>query len=193
MATEDQQHHDKDILPEEQPQQSTEGQPPVDEAAIAAEEIRAADSEPTLQAEVDSLKEKLLLAHAEMQNLRRRADRDVENAHKFALDKFVGDLVPVVDNLERAVAAIDRSDDTFATLAEGVDLTLKNLLDVLRRFNVERIDPKDQLFNPELHEAVATAPIPGVAANTVIDVLQKGYLLNGRLVRPAMVVVAKGA
>ncbi|MGD9661574.1 MAG: nucleotide exchange factor GrpE [Porticoccaceae bacterium] len=159
----------------------------------AGDEVGAAaqPSVEELQAEVASLKEQLLLVHADMQNLRRRAERDVENAHKYALDKFVGDLVAVVDNLERATAAIDPDIQEMTALGEGVQLTLKNFLDVLRRFNVEQVDPKGEPFDPDKHQAMTMVPNPELAPNTVMDVFQKGYLLNGRLVRPAMVVVSK--
>lgn len=146
-----------------------------------------------LQAEVRELKEKLLMAHADMQNVRRRSERDVENAHKYALEKFVAELLPVVDNLERATAAIDSGSEAFAAVTEGIELTLKNLLDVLARFNVEQLNPKGEAFNPDHHEAMAMVPQPDAKPNTIIEVYQKGYLLNGRLVRPAMVVVAQAA
>jgi Molecular chaperone GrpE (heat shock protein) len=144
-----------------------------------------------LQAEVASLKEEVLRTHADMQNLRRRVERDVENAHKYALDKFVGDLLSVVDNLERATSSIDPEEEATKAVGEGVELTLKSFLDVLRRFNVEQLDPKGETFNPDQHQAMTMVPNPDVAPNTVLDVFQKGYLLNGRLVRPAMVVVSK--
>ncbi|MEA3298983.1 MAG: nucleotide exchange factor GrpE [Pseudomonadota bacterium] len=183
MST-DQHPHDHDLVPEP-PEAGADPSASTDDA-VEAPADGATDSD-----EVAALREKLLLAHADMQNLRRRVERDVENAHKFALEKFVGDLVPVVDNLERALATVDRANDATAAVAEGVELTLKSFLDVLRRFNVEQLDPKGEPFNPERHEAMAMVPNPEVAANTVIEVFQKGYLLNGRLVRPAMVVVAR--
>lgn len=141
-----------------------------------------------LQQDLDQAREDLLRAQAEMQNLHRRAERDVENAHKYALDKFVGELLPVVDNLERALAVDSENHDA---VREGIELTLKSFLDVLKRFNVEPVDPHGQPFNPELHQAMSTLPNPDVEPNTVMEVFQKGYTLNGRLVRPAMVVVAK--
>ena len=185
MSTE-QHPHDHDLVPEPS-EPGAESSASADEAVESpAQEASDAGNE-----EVAALREKLLLAHADMQNLRRRVERDVENAHKFALEKFVGDLVPVVDNLERALATVDRDNDATAPVAEGIELTLKSFLDVLRRFNVEQLDPKGEHFNPERHEAMAMVPNPEVAANTVIEVFQKGNLLNGRLVRPAMVVVAR--
>lgn len=146
-----------------------------------------------LQSEIASLKEEVLRTHADMQNLRRRVERDVENAHKYALDKFVGDLLSVVDNLERATSSIDPEEEATKAVGEGVELTLKSFLDVLRRFNVEQLDPKGEAFNPDQHQAMTMVPNPDVAPNTVLDVFQKGYLLNGRLVRPAMVVVSKAS
>lgn len=185
MST-DQQQDDNDLKPAQQPGEApetdletTDGQAVPAEAGSAGEE------------ELEALREKLLLAHADMQNVRRRAERDVEQARKFALEKLVGDLVPVVDNLERALASADRDNDASQGLIEGVELTLKGFLEVLRRFNVEQLEPKGEPFNPEHHEAMAAVPSADAAPNTVIDVFQKGYLLNGRLVRPAMVVVAR--
>lgn len=145
----------------------------------------------SLENEIAALKEELLRNHADMQNLRRRVDRDVENAHKYALEKFAGEMLSVVDNLERATATIDKENQQLSAVGEGVELTLKGLLDVLARFKIEQVNPAGQPFDPDKHQAVATVPNPAVAANTVMEVFQKGYLLNGRLLRPAMVVVAK--
>lgn len=146
-----------------------------------------------LQSELAAAKDQALRTQAEMQNLRRRVERDVENAHKYALEKFVGELLPVVDNLERAIQTMDGNNDDIKAISEGVELTLKSFQDVLVRFKVEAIDPKGQVFDPELHQAMSLLEVPGETPNTVIDVFQKGYTLNGRLVRPAMVVVAKAA
>lgn len=162
------------------------------EAAAAQPETTAEDVEAMREALADA-KDQVLRVQAEMQNLRRRVDRDVEKAHKYALEKFLGELLPVVDNLERAIAAININDATQQAIAEGVELTLKSFIDVLQRHNVEQLNPADQTFDPEFHQAMAMVPHADIAANTVIEVFQKGYLLNGRLVRPAMVVVSKGA
>lgn len=143
--------------------------------------------------EVADAKEQALRAAAEAQNARRRAEKDAENARKFALEKFAGDMLVVVDNLDRALAAADRENDSLKPVLEGVELTLKAMVDALARHNVEQIDPTGEPFNPEYHEAMAMVPNPNVEPNTVIDVMQKGYTLNGRLLRAAMVVVAKGA
>ena len=144
-----------------------------------------------LQQQLAESNDQVLRIQAEMQNMRRRAERDVENAHKFALDRFAADLLPVVDNLERALTAINSDDDGQKAVAEGIQLTLKSFVDVLVRFKVEPIDPAGQPFDANLHQAVSMVPNADVEANTVIDVFQKGYTLNGRLIRPAMVVVSR--
>ena len=133
----------------------------------------------------------MLPRHAEAQNARRRAEQDVERARKFALERFAGDLLPVVDNLERALEAA-AEEPGVNPIAEGVDLTLKSLLDVLGKFNIEVVDPAGEPFDPQLHQAMTMVPNPDLEPNTVMDVMQKGYTLSGRLIRPAMVVVSKG-
>jgi len=145
------------------------------------------------QAQAVQFKDQMLRTQAEMQNLRRRVERDVENAHKYALEKFSGELLPVVDNLERALAASDRSSEAVKPLAEGVELTLKSFIDTLKKFQVEIVNPIGQPFSPDLHEAVAIIDAPHAEPNSVIDVLQKGFTLNGRLLRAATVVVAKAS
>lgn len=133
----------------------------------------------------------MLRIKAEADNSRRRSAMDVEKAHKFALERFAGDLLPVVDNLERALTFLNREDDSQKAIGEGVDLTLKSLLDTLAKNGVQQIDPQGQPFNPEFHQAMSIQPSADVAPNTVTFVMQKGYELNGRLVRPAMVGVSK--
>jgi len=140
--------------------------------------------------EITSLKEQVLRAHADAQNTRRRAEQDVEKARKFALEKFVADLLPVADNLERAIAAGDAENETQKAVLEGVALTLKSLQDALKKYKVEVVDPAGEPFDPQLHQAMTMVPNPDMEPNTVMDVFQKGYTLNGRLVRPAMVVVS---
>jgi molecular chaperone GrpE len=153
-------------------------------------EQQSGETEALLQ-QVTDANDQVLRIQAEMQNVRRRAERDVENAHKYALDKFTADLLPVVDNLERALGTINADDETQKAVATGVELTLKSFLDVLARFNIEVVDPAGQPFDADLHQAVSMVPNSNSEPNTVIDVFQKGYTLNGRLVRPAMVVVSK--
>jgi molecular chaperone GrpE len=115
----------------------------------------------------------------------------VEKAHKYALDRFVNDIVPVADNLERALDTVDKEDEKQKAIIEGVELTLKSLLDVLERHGVMQLSPAGEPFDPQLHEAIAMVPNPEMEPNSVMEVMQKGYVLNGRVVRPARVVVVK--
>ena len=161
---------------------------PIDEA-VAAPAVSPAEFE-ALQAEVAAARDQVLRANAEMQNVRRRAEQDVEKAHKFALERFAGELLAVVDNLERALTAIAEED---ATQREGVELTLKSLLATLEKHGVNLINPQGETFNPEHHQAITMLEVAGVAPNAVVEVMQKGYSINGRLLRPAMVVVAKAS
>lgn len=174
----------------------------VEEQQAAAAAAEGEQAEPTaeeklaaLEAELATVKKALgeadIRAQAEIQNMRRRAERDVQHAHKFALEKFAGDLLSVADNLERGLGALDADDEALKAAREGIELTLKSLLDVFGKYNLEQITPSDEPFNPELHEAMTMVPVPNVDPNTVIDVLEKGYQLNGRLIRPARVVVSK--
>ena len=158
-----------------------------DEAAVSIESLQ--EQLLATQAKVQDQQDSVLRAQAEVQNMRRRAERDVANAHKFALEKFSADLLPVVDTLERALqSAADNADDSTQ---EGVELTLKMLTDTLKKHGVEQNDPIGEPFNPELHQAMSMQPNPDMEPNTVMAVLQKGYTLGGRLVRPAMVVVSQ--
>jgi molecular chaperone GrpE len=143
------------------------------------------------QATVSDQKDSVVRAKAEVDNVRRRAAQDVEKARKFALEKFSAELLTTVDNLERSIENIDVEDEKQKIIGEGVELTLQGLLSALEKFGVKAVDPKDQPFNPELHQAMSMQEVEGVAPNTVIAVMQKGYELNGRLVRPAMVMVSK--
>ncbi|MEH6542481.1 MAG: nucleotide exchange factor GrpE [Porticoccaceae bacterium] len=165
---------------------------PAEQESATAEDISPEAKLEELQAALDEARDQVLRTQAEMQNLRRRGERDVENAHKYALEKFVNELIPVVDNLERATTFIDHDNDVFKAVGEGVELTLKSLLDALTRNKVEQHNPLEQAFDAELHQAVTMAPHPDLPANTVTEVFQKGYTLSGRLVRPAMVVVSQG-
>ena len=162
----------------------------IDEQSTATES--AADVQ-SLNDELTTLKEQVLRAQAEAQNARRRAEKDVENARKYALEKFVNELLPVADNLERAVAAGNPDDETQKAVLEGVELTHKSLMDTLKKFQVEPVDPEGEPFDPQLHQAMSMVPNPDVEPNTVLNVFQKGYTLYGRLVRPAMVVVSSAS
>lgn len=132
-----------------------------------------------------------LRVRAEAENSKRRAAMEVEKAHKFALEKFAGDLLAVVDNLERSLSFIDPANEAVKSLAEGVELTLKGLLDTVGKYGVQQIDPQGQPFNPDFHQAMSIQPNAELEPNTVIFVMQKGYELNGRLLRPALVGVSK--
>jgi len=163
---------------------------------ISAEQERINELELALaaaQATVADQKDSVIRAKAEVDNVRRRAAQDVEKARKFALEKFAGEMLTVVDNLERGLATIDAEADDQKATFEGVNLTLQGLLSGLDKFGVKAIDPQDQPFNPELHQAMSMQEVEGVEPNTVIAVMQKGYELNGRLIRPAMVMVSKAA
>lgn len=133
----------------------------------------------------------VLRTRAEMENLKRRVDRDIENARKYALEKFVGEIVGVWDSLELGHNAAQDEAADVQKLREGTELTLKQLEGVMQKFNVEQINPEGEPFNPELHQAMSMVPNADVEPNTVVTVIQKGYTLNGRLVRPALVMVSQ--
>jgi molecular chaperone GrpE len=133
---------------------------------IEAEQEEQQPVSEQLLEQVAKANDQVLRVQAEMQNVRRRAERDVESAHKFALDKFAADLLPVVDNLERALAAIDAADEGQKSVAEGLELTLKSFMEVLARYKIEAIDPAGQPFDAELHQAVSMVPNPDLEANT---------------------------
>ncbi|NIY48508.1 nucleotide exchange factor GrpE [Cedecea colo] len=137
-------------------------------------------------------RDSLLRTKAEMENLRRRTELDIEKAHKFALDKFVNELLPVIDSLDRALEVADKSNPDLAAMIEGIELTQKSMLDVVRKFGVEVVGDINVPFNPDVHQAIAMVESEEVAPNHVLMVMQKGYTLNGRTIRAAMVSVAKG-
>ncbi|MCE0761080.1 nucleotide exchange factor GrpE [Marinobacter sp. G11] len=179
----------------------------VEEELNEAAQAEQADAEPEAGeagqegSELDALKAKLqeyqdqaLRSQAEMQNVRRRAEIDVEKAHKFALEKFVKELLPVADSLEKAVESTEGQEDAselVASIREGAEMTLSLFMSSLKKFNVEQLNPVGEPFDPQQHEAMSMVPAPDAEPNSVVAVVQKGYLLNGRVVRPAMVVVAK--
>ena len=147
-----------------------------------------------LKEEVAMAKDAALRAQADAINAQRRAELDVEKARKFALERFANDLLPVVDNLERALEASTGSDaEGIAAVVEGVELTLKSLVDVLTKNGVTPVDPHGEPFDPQVAQAMSMIENPDVEPNTVIAVMQKGYLLKDRLLRPAMVMVSKAA
>ena len=183
------------------------GQPDRPEADDAADEVSATakeqaaeeasvpapDSDPDtvqaeLQAKVDENWQKYLRAAAELENVRKRAARDVENAHKFALERFAMELLAVRDSLEMGLAAGEGAD--VESLRQGKEATLKQLVSIMERFGVEELDPQGEPFDPTQHEAMTMQPSADVEPGSVLTVFQKGYALNGRLLRPARVVVA---
>ena len=135
-------------------------------------------------------KDQALRTVAEMENLRKRTSRDLENAHKYALEKFASELLPVIDSLEMGVAAAQDDGVDVNKLREGTEMTLKMFETAIDKFGIKGVHPHGEAFNPDHHQAMSMIDSPEHAPNTVIDVMQKGYLLNDRLVRPAMVVVA---
>jgi molecular chaperone GrpE len=179
-------HEDKQQVDQEQASSQEQAEADAGELAARIEEAVAAA--------LAEQRDNVLRAQAEVQNMRRRCEQDVEKAHKFALERFSSDLLGVVDNLERALAAVPAEQgEQVKALCEGVELTLKGFLEVLGKYQIQPIAPQGEPFDPQQHQAVASVPSPQVEPNTVIDVMQKGYLLNGRVIRPAMVVVSKGA
>jgi len=145
------------------------------------------------EAKVAAQQDGVLRGRADIENMRRRVSIDVEKAHKFALNKFASELLPVVDNLDRALSSIDKDSEEFKSIIEGIEMTLNSFTAALDKSGVKQINPVGEIFNPELHQAMTMIEVPGAEPNSVIDCMQKGYELNGRLLRPAMVVVAKPA
>jgi len=133
----------------------------------------------------------LLRARADLENMRRRHSRDLENAHKHALDKFVTELLPICDSLEYGLDAAKNPEANLDAVREGMEMTLKMFMNSIGKFGLEQVNPQNEAFDPELHQAMAMQPADGVEANQVLNVMQKGYRFNGRLLRPAMVVVSQ--
>ncbi|MAD54859.1 MULTISPECIES: nucleotide exchange factor GrpE [unclassified Idiomarina] len=145
------------------------------------------------EAKVNEQKESVLRSQAEMENVRRRASQDVEKAHKFALEKFANELLTSVDNLERAMQAADTENPELKSFLEGIELTYKSLTSTLDKFGVKAVGEEGEVFNPDLHQAMSMQESAEHKNNTIIAVMQKGYELNGRLLRPAMVMVARNS
>lgn len=173
-----------DDVVNEIPEQSAEAADQADAGKLAAELAAAV-------AEVESLKDQMLRIQADAQNVRRRAEQDVEKAHKFGVEKFANEMLPIMDSLERAIEAFG-DDEALASMREGVEMTMNMFLSGLEKFKMEQVNPLGEAFDPALHQAMSMVEAADAAPNSVIAVMQKGYTLHGRLVRPAMVVVAKG-
>ncbi len=190
-ATEIEEEHPSKIeapAPENQADVETEGEA---EAEAAADEADLAAQLEEARSKADENWNLAVRAKAELENLRKRHERDLSNAHKYALERFVNELLPVRDSLELGLKAAQEESADVAKLREGTELTLNLFNTVLEKFNVAVIDPEGEPFNPELHQAMSMQPTEEIEPNTVITVVQKGYSLNGRLVRPAMVIVSQ--
>ena len=169
---------------EDTPEAEAEDEPPTVESLSAA--LVEAETK------VAEFKDQALRAKADVENIRRRAARDVENAHKYALERMTGELLPVLDSLEKAVESAAMATQASA-VGEGVELSLKMFLTALSRVGIEQLDPLGEPFDPQFHEALAMVEKPDNEPNSVMEVIQRGYSLNGRLVRAAKVVVVKAA
>lgn len=189
-------------------QKTPEGQAPEEIITEQHEEVEAVEAEAgaeqvdprdekiaNLEAQVTEAqnreRDSILRVKAEMENLRRRTELDVEKAHKFALEKFVNELLPVIDSLDRALEVADKANPDMAPMVEGIELTLKSMLDVVKKFGVEVVADTNVPMDPNVHQAIAMVESEDVAAGNVLMVMQKGYTLNGRTIRAAMVSVAK--
>ncbi len=189
-------------------QKTPEGQAPEEIITEQHEEVEAAEPEAgaeqvdprdekiaNLEAQVTEAQNRerdgILRIKAEMENLRRRTELDVEKAHKFALEKFVNELLPVIDSLDRALEVANKANPDMAPMVEGIELTLKSMLDVVKKFGVEVVADTNVPMDPNVHQAIAMVESEDVAAGNVLMVMQKGYTLNGRTIRAAMVSVAK--
>ena len=189
-------------------QKTPEGQSPEEIIMEQHEEVEAVESDASAE-QVDPRDEKIanleaqlaeaqkrerevmLRAKADEDNLRRRTEQDIEKAHKFALEKFVNELLPVLDSLDRALEVANKDNEEMAPMIEGIELTLKSMLDVVRKFGVEVIADTDVPLDPNVHQAIAMVESEEIEAGKVLGVMQKGYTLNGRTIRAAMVTVAK--
>jgi molecular chaperone GrpE len=170
--------------------------PPEDDAAAAASE-RADDSSPAEAQEIAGLKDRLLRALAEMENLRRRTEREVADARHYGIASFARDILGVADNMQRAMQALDaelreKADSTVQALLDGVELTERELLKVLEKHGIKKIEPLGEKFDPHFHQAMYEVPDASAPAGSVVQVVQPGYVIGDRMLRPALVAIAKG-
>ena len=179
LATEaEEQAHLEDVVPE----------------AATAEDEAGETMEQQLAKAQDTIKDywdQMMRLRAEIENNRKRAERDVENAHKYALKSFVENLLPIIDSMEMGQTAAGADNATLESIREGAELTVGMFVQVLEKNGLEQVDPLGEKFDPERHQAISMIEVEGAESNTVVEVMQKGFLLNDRLVRPAMVVVAR--
>ncbi|WP_059120212.1 nucleotide exchange factor GrpE [Vibrio sp. MEBiC08052] len=203
MSNEENKVKEEELQQESVAQEQTEAEVVGSEADIEWNESDAPEDEQdakiaqleaallTSESKVKEQQDAVLRAHAEVENIRRRSEQEIDKARKFALSRFAEELLPVIDNLERAIQAADAENEVIKPLLEGVELTHKTFIGTIEKFGLKEINPEGEAFNPELHQAMSIQESPDHESNTVMFVMQKGYELNGRVVRPAMVMVAK--
>jgi len=180
LATEaEEQAHLEDVVPE-----AAEAEPAEQEETIEQQLEKALET-------IKDYWDQMMRLRAEIENNRKRAERDIENAHKYALKSFVENLLPIIDSMEMGQTAAGADNATLESIREGSSLTMNMFVQVLEKNGLEQIDPMGEKFDPERHQAISMLEAEGAESNSVIEVMQKGFLLNDRLVRPAMVVVAK--
>ncbi|MBN3216526.1 nucleotide exchange factor GrpE [Pectobacterium polaris] len=192
MSSKEQKTPDEQVLDQKEAVKGQQADAAPETADVAdPRDARIAELEAQLSELQQRERDNMLRVRAEADNIRRRAEMDVEKAHKFAVEKFASEMLPVIDNLERALDTADKSNESLAAMIEGVELTLKSLLDAVRKFGIEVVGDVGVPFNPEVHQAMTMLPSADHQPNHVMMVMQKGYTLNGRLLRPAMVAVSK--
>ncbi len=181
------------MVQEEEARRQDEPGEAADDAAVTAETADPADALDALRAEADAQRELALRTAAELENVRRRAERDVENAHRYGVERFAKELLAVKDSMEMGLRSAAEGGEVAAGVGEGFAATLKLLSQCFEKYGIAEVDPVGQPFDPEWHEAMAMQPSEEAAANTVLMVVQKGYRLHERLLRPARVIVSRGA
>jgi molecular chaperone GrpE len=173
-----------EVLEDEQDTQQLD-----DDESLVIEDLEQQVQE--MSAKAEDSHDQFLRAKAEMENLRRRTDRELENAHKYAVEKFAKELLAVIDSLELGIQASETDDPETVKLREGSELTLKLLVGIMEKFNIQPIGELGEQFDPEFHQAMATQPSSDTEPDTVVQVMQKGYQIHDRLLRPALVIVSK--
>ncbi|OCG05233.1 nucleotide exchange factor GrpE [Gilliamella sp. wkB112] len=175
---------------EEPTEKEAPAEPSIDEQ-LKAKDARIAELEQELQLAKKNESEAMIRARAEIDNVRKRVEQDVDKARKYALEKFSNELLPVIDNLERALESTDKNNPEHQATVEGLELTLKSFLDTVKKFGIEVVSTDDSQLNPDVHQAISMVESPDHQSGQIVNTIQKGYTLNGRLIRPAMVIVAK--
>ncbi len=211
MSNKDKKVHDEELMAEETTEQVEATEAAEAEADVEAigtdadiewneeteqdeQEAKIAQLEAALlvsEAKVKEQQDTVLRSRAEVENMRRRTEQEIDKARKFALNRFAEELLPVIDNLERAIQAADAENEVLKPVLEGVELTHKTFIETVEKFGLKAINPEGEAFNPEMHQAMSIQESADHEPNTVMFVMQKGYELNGRVVRPAMVMVSK--